>query len=317
MFSKYVPPTTSYPAICRRLPITVLIVLVLSFSTYAMEYGWRDDFCNKDTCIKHIFMKGEIRDGDYQRFRYFMAKNIDAYIVSNQDVELDSPGGNLLEAFKMALMLKSMLAVVSVPKESVCASSCFLLFLGAPERSVKGVKQIGIHRPFFDRKYFASLSATDAEKKTQELLTAVNAFLEENATPRYLIERMNKTSSAEIYWLSADEINDIGKRAAWYEELLIAKCGLNTALEKKVDTDAGLSISTIQEITVMFCKGQIVTPELEKLKKTLEIEFPIHPRRTTSSHWRSLVEIVCESPCRYATSSEVGSYLVQTLTRDG
>ena len=50
----------------------------------------------------NILMQGEIRKGDYEKFRKFMRDNFDAYVAKERLVMLDSRGGDLVETLKIA-----------------------------------------------------------------------------------------------------------------------------------------------------------------------------------------------------------------------
>ena len=132
-------------------------------------------------------------------------------------------GGSLVEALKMAAILRSIYADIDVESDK-CASSCFFLFLSGISRHTDDSSLIGIHRAFFEPAYFAKLSPDDARLQQQTLKKLLDFILDENQVPQYLKERMNSTSSADIYWLSDDEHPENGHMPAWYEELLIAKC---------------------------------------------------------------------------------------------
>jgi hypothetical protein len=54
---------------------------------------------------------------------------------------------------------------------------------------------------------------------------------------------MFQRASSEVYWLSLAELKDqIGHFAPWYEEFLIAKCGLDKAATKEYFNTANPSL---------------------------------------------------------------------------
>jgi hypothetical protein len=251
-------------------PIYLLaIVLLISPSAFAMDFTLR---------LNNILMQGEIRKGDYEKFRKFMLENFDAYVAKNRLVFLDSNGGDLVETLKIAGLLRAAYATVHIEYNNYkgqCASSCFFLYLSGTERTFVGGR-LGIHRAFFDPSYFSGLSLTDAKSRQSELTKAVDAILRDNAVPQSLIDRMNRTSSTEIYWLEYSELEELGNHPSWYEEFLIAKCGYDKALMNKLaaDTSTHERWRTIYFKKIKPCEERFVAPELKKLRILLQTSEP-------------------------------------------
>ena len=45
---------------------------------------------------------------------------------------------------------------------------------------------------------------------------------------------MFQQASTDVYWLSRAEVEEqLGRRPPWFDQLLIAKCGLDTSLERR------------------------------------------------------------------------------------
>ena len=62
----------------------------------------------------NILMHGEVRKGDYERFRTFMLANFKTYLSQERRLFLDSDGGDLAETLKMASLIRTMYATVSI-----------------------------------------------------------------------------------------------------------------------------------------------------------------------------------------------------------
>lgn len=247
------------------VPMILMVLVAFLTNVNAMDFSW-----SSSGNVKLILrMEGDIQRGDFEKFRVFMQKEYSDYIKGTRMVLLSSNGGDIVETLKIARILRAMYATVLVSDTGKCASSCFFLYLSGIERPITGA--IGIHRPYFDRSYFAGLSLEEAKKKQSELTEAVNAFLEEYSVPKGLIEVMNRTSSTEIYWLNPSEIASLGQRPAWYEEFLIAKCGYDKSLEDKANDDQALMKLFLEnDMKVRDCEKLFLEEEFRKLRALLE-----------------------------------------------
>ena len=160
-------------------------------------------------------------------------------------MNLRSPGGNVGEALKIGTLLRSYLVTVFAPGRDgnqfsdfniiidekgvrssncegptcICASSCAFIWLGAVERY--GV--VGIHRPKFTDPEFAALPPDQAASVYKSTLAAVSGYLEEMEAPRSVIDRMQETSTADIFWIPTD--GHKLKDPPSYREWVDASCG--------------------------------------------------------------------------------------------
>ena len=85
---------------------------------------------------------GPIVPGDFYRLRAFIGKLPQTRILG---FFIDSPGGNIFEAEKIATFINKTGALVTVPNDSQCASACFLLFAAAAHRFMGPNALIGVH----------------------------------------------------------------------------------------------------------------------------------------------------------------------------
>jgi hypothetical protein len=113
--------------------LLVIVVAVGSFAipTVASDFSW--SFSSENEASSKLLLTGEIRPGDYERFRAFMRVNLDRYKKQDRVVLVESEGGDVSEAIKIAGLLKAMYARVWVPK--ICASACF--FSGSTARNFR------------------------------------------------------------------------------------------------------------------------------------------------------------------------------------
>ena len=100
------------------------------------------------------------------------------------------------------------------------------MFAAAPERGAND-GTVGIHRPYFDRAYFADLTPVQAREKTKQLNDAVKRALDDSDVPKSLQDRLFATPSTAMYWLTIPDLESLGPQPSWYEELLTAKCGID------------------------------------------------------------------------------------------
>lgn len=85
---------------------------------------------------------------------------------------------------------------------------------------------IGIHRPYYNKKYFASLSPVEAAQSYLNLEKRVRTYFTEMGAPQSLIDRMFNSASTEIELIPEKEFAKMFReKESFVEEWLIAKCG--------------------------------------------------------------------------------------------
>ena len=207
-----------------------LTLVVLTFfscqSLWAATYSWSG---YKETNFEEVVLtiSGEITIGDADKLldTVMSHKNI-------SEVVLDSPGGSVLEAMKMASIISGLRIEVRVASDKICASSCFFLFLAGEPRKASGMSNIngffygrvGLHRPYLTKEYFQNNANESSSKLQEELMVTVKNYLEKQMVPTYLIEIMMRRSSNEIYFLSDPDLISVGEVYLPREELFTAKC---------------------------------------------------------------------------------------------
>ena len=190
-------------------------------------------------------MSGQIVEGDVDRFvraiRDQTKRGSERLLYT---VELDSPGGSVQEAVKLAELLDILFIDTVVPKGSVCASSCFFLFLSGNTRYAEGFRalttdpsptlgHLAVHRPFIAAQAERPSQFHSTGQQQSELMTITRSYLTTRQVPQYLIERMMQQPSNESYILSAEDIQEIGKYKPAFEELLVSKCSYRKSLDQE------------------------------------------------------------------------------------
>lgn len=142
---------------------------------------------------------------------------------------ISSPGGDVEEALEIGRFFNN--AFMTVMAKDQCDSSCFLIWAGAYHRTVD--VKLGLHRPYFNPRAFAELSANDARKKYAALNETVDQYLVNMSVPRSLIDKMMATESIDIWYLPPQNVHQyISEYSPALKEWFIAKCGSLSAKER-------------------------------------------------------------------------------------
>lgn len=223
----------------------VALVLTVIF-TGAQFKVFAATFATDDLGLS-ITMSGEIRSGDAERLvSIFLAvKPIYANLyLYPSSLNLDSPGGDVAEAIRIADLVKVLsLSVATVPDgKGVCASSCFLIYVAALERSATGVDTLktegakgnlgllGIHRPYLQQ----HADGPEGAKRQEQIMNDMRGYLIKAGVGHGLIDKMMAHASNDIYWLNAEEVRALGRYAPGVEEQLISKCGYSMRRESNL-----------------------------------------------------------------------------------
>lgn len=135
---------------------------------------------------------------------------------------------------RIGSLLRRGLFEALVDGRSLCASACFLIWVATVDRSAMPGR-LGIHRPFYDKKGFASLSAEEAAEAYKKVDRAVRVYLLEMGVPIKWIDKMFSISSGDVYWLSQSEIHELSGRTPFYDEWMRAKCPDGLSPEEQSD----------------------------------------------------------------------------------
>ena len=211
----------------KRVFIFLFSILINNSICWSAEFNWSGykETKNEESVLT---IKGEFEKGDSEKLL--------KQIISHQQITeilLDSPGGIVDEAIKMASVISGLRVTTRVVSEKLCASSCFFLYLAGEPRQSSGMTNIngiffgrvGLHRPYFNKDFFDKNINENSTKKQEELMNSVTKYLEKQMVPNYLIEIMMRRSSSEIYLLNDNDIQMLGEVYPPREELLTAKCG--------------------------------------------------------------------------------------------
>jgi hypothetical protein len=229
-----------------------------------------------------VLMRGEIKPGDYDKLIRFSIKN-NVNLLAHSFI-LESPGGDIVEALAIGRLLRSIYAPVVVgPRFGRCASACFIIFASAVDR-VGDPGLIGIHRPYVAPVRLQSLTLDEAEREESKALLDAEKYLHALRVPNAIIDEIFAKASTDVHWLSDHELEQLGTRAPWYEEILVARCGLNTREEaialKSDDVQSNNKLKA-----VAGCAANLTYADAEK---NLNAAVARYSKRVDDEYWANL-----------------------------
>jgi hypothetical protein len=171
------------------------LFLFASTGAYALQY----QRISLDPPLIGIAATGPIVSGDSDR--------LDAFIRTLPQTDgtlgfvIDSPGGSIVEAEKIAAFINKAASTVTVPSDSTCASACFLLFAAAAHRFMGPNALIGVH------------SASENGEENLYSMGATTAFARDAAAygvPDAIIGKLVATESGRMTWLTPTDLKPMG-----------------------------------------------------------------------------------------------------------
>jgi hypothetical protein len=182
--------------------------------------------------LRTLVVTGEFLAGDSRRLINLIASDPDQFLRVNT-VLVRSPGGDLGEAIAIAEIFKNSYKVVNVSGWfGPCISACFYLVAAAVQREILD-GQIGLHRPYLPSDLVHNSSLSDLERSQLQAYERVKVQLQSYGVPVRLVETMLSRASNEMYWLNMNDKRLLGKRAPWFEQILVSRCNLNKTLEDR------------------------------------------------------------------------------------
>jgi hypothetical protein len=142
---------------------------------------------------------GEIIPGDFDRLRAsFMDLPSTARIGG---VILDSPGGNIAEASRIAEGLRRTGLTVAVFGQARCVSACFLIFAAAARKVIEPTALIGVHS--------ASVAGAETTEAKASTLTMARYAATLGVAPD-IIRKMVNATPGQIEWLTQRDLTSMG-----------------------------------------------------------------------------------------------------------
>lgn len=142
-----------------------------------------------------ISIRGQINRGDFDRFKSFLLEDDALKGYANQ-VWLNSPGGDVVEAMRFAEFFDKSSAAVNVGPYSKCYSACVFMFAGAASRTVFPLGELGVHRLVLKSEEVAYAREKAVVVQASE---DVYTFLIRQGMPQDIVVRMRETPASEMF----------------------------------------------------------------------------------------------------------------------
>ena len=229
--------------LARRWALKLPFIVVLTAASWGSGNA-ADISASGGKFAGSVAIKGQIVAGDAKKLSELLANNI--FTVQ---VFLDSPGGDVVEATRMAEVIRVLRLSTRVgyassksaspapgSNKAICASACFFIWLAGSSRAASDALdprleegRVGLHRPFL----INPKNTEESLASQSNVVQSVTAYLDGNMVPRRLIDLMMSRPSNNIYWLSNADIEEIGRIRPDLEELYIARCGHDSKLNQQ------------------------------------------------------------------------------------
>jgi hypothetical protein len=179
-------------------------------------------------------------------------------------IELNSPGGDVVEAIQMGELVKATRFGTSVPAFGKCASACFIVWLNGSTRLASSdpqfLGQLGLHRPSLRRP-----ENTEQSLQVQaKLQRTMSAYLQSKLVQQKFIDLMMTRPSNMLYWMTDSDLKELGTSPPELEELYIAKCGadMRQTIEQRKTALLSLDREKIQQMDdrmskIMDCEARV------------------------------------------------------------
>ena len=217
------------------------------------------DCKNSSDCL---YFHGEITEGDYIEFEKNLISKIKNYYLDShnkfsQNLEhllnnpydydlskykrftsfkllINSAGGNVSEALKMAKLIRELELHVLLPMDAKCFSACFYLYSAGVTRTSSSDESIGIHSPSFEKKFFNKLSQEEANLIYKGREAEAYDALRDFNIPEKFISKMKSVPSQDLHFLSYSDISELSFDRIYKERLI--SFDVNTTLSSESRT---------------------------------------------------------------------------------
>lgn len=226
--------------------VKVLCVLLVAEAAAAegLRYAFEPATRFGGTDRSHVLsMRGEIGQGDAERFEQFVRDHRDQFEAEGGRIALVIDGGDVEEALRLGERLRDALVTAWLPDASRtrCISACFFLLAHCVARQAVP-DTVGLHRPYFDARALASASPEAVRRRYQSLENELRNRLTELAVPVYLIETLQTLPAGEVYRLTQQDLDRLGATQGWFEDYLAARCSNGSS-----DTTAACEQAVLRE----------------------------------------------------------------------
>lgn len=214
------------------------LLLAQPLSSNAATFSQRDG---------KVAFAGAIEPYDAERFAMFLQDGSEA----PRHVELNSAGGSLDAATKIASLVELFRLDTTIPKKATCASACFVIFLAGASRTPyrdlddKNDARIGLHRPYLKAETSKGDVPVDLAKQ-RAAMARLRGYLVERNVPQRLVDEMMARPSNDVYWMTDHDIIELGNYSPEAEELYVANCDYRRNFTVSA-LQAGMSVAQAAE----------------------------------------------------------------------
>lgn len=210
-----------------------------------------------------IRLDGAIVDGDMNRLVQLISNDPVRFLGASR-IELNSPGGSVLEALTIAEIIDDAALSAIVLEEDICGSSCAYIWIASPQRVSLG--KVLIHRPYLESSIYESTELNESGEKQRKVMATVREIMQERNFPSRLIDEMMNRSSRDAYELTFEDILEFGYLSADFEEATIAQCGVSgkDAFAQKVTKEGWNCVNGMRDVQRFRLLFKIIGPDLAK-----------------------------------------------------
>jgi hypothetical protein len=150
------------------------------------------------------FAEGTLTPGTADAFAKFLASD---RAESVSEVVLHSPGGSVIDAARMAHLIRDAGLNTRILADGYCASSCPLVFAGGVERITDATAWIGVHQAFALDDVFGSLA--DGMEQAQLLGAETQDLLHGFGVDPLVWTRAMSTPKEKLYLFTPEELIEL------------------------------------------------------------------------------------------------------------
>ncbi len=162
-----------------------------------------------------ILIQSAIKKGDLIAFENALAKVERTATTRINDipfvtVELNSPGGDVVEALGIGRAIYKNLAMTMVRPGKECVSACVFIFVAGAVRTPDEGASIGLHRPLLVS--WTNISAAEAHARYNGLMNYLRDYFRELGISDRAFDIMMRTDSYAMRYFSPSELSDLSLR---------------------------------------------------------------------------------------------------------
>lgn len=224
--------------------LITLCCLLVAHVAHAMTLSVQQISLAGGETVKALQLQGTIDDDDGKKLTEFLGSWTPEERQTILWVVLDSEGGSVREALRIARSLRQWGFVSHTPRSAKCISACVFLYAAGlvripavEEDQVNLTRNIGLHRAFIGRSYLKTLRMSEAAQLTRSIQQIVERAFIEFDLPPSLYQTAMATASTDVRWLDETDMQSIATYPAWFEEFVLAKCEALETISKTKPLD--------------------------------------------------------------------------------